>query len=165
MGYWSVHPASLPLHPFPQSTLNARCWTTGLAQATLAYAVSEWLWRKTRMQDGSGARKDTQDAPGLEHRPSGFNIFVDDLGAQVGPQLAHAQSECAAAAVWGGLGFGGQEDVHHFEHVGACSHARGPIGAQVKEIHAQARLKLPSMALDDNDDADEEDSQPIETMR
>jgi len=87
-------------------------------QSTLSYAVSDWLWRKTRPTSSLvGFGTETAEmAPGaglaqaLEHRPSGFNIFVDNLSLQV------------------------------------------------KEIHAEARQKLPSMAMGDDDEGDVDES-------
>jgi hypothetical protein len=45
-------------------------------EATLAYAIGDWLWRRMH-QDGAGG------ADGEGRGPSGFNIFVDDLGQKV----------------------------------------------------------------------------------
>ena len=40
-------------------------------ESTLAYAIGDWIWRRTQQGDGASQAQ------------SGFNVFVDDLGAKV----------------------------------------------------------------------------------
>ena len=47
-------------------------------EATLAYAISDWIWRRTMH-----ASSDQEYAAVGGEAPSGFNIFVDDLSAKV----------------------------------------------------------------------------------
>ena len=48
-------------------------------EATLAYAIGDFIWRKTH-DDGAQPQF---AADGEGDGPSGFNIFVDDLGRRV----------------------------------------------------------------------------------
>ena len=53
-------------------------------EATVAYAIGDWMWRKTHGDDGDGAA-------------SGFNIFVDDLGKRV--REIHAEARGALPSI------------------------------------------------------------------
>ena len=59
-------------------------------EATLAFAIGEWLWRRAQQ---------ALEPPGLAEaqRPSGHNIFVDSLTKQV--QEIHAEVRCASLAL------------------------------------------------------------------
>ena len=54
-------------------------------EATLAYAIGDWMWRKTHGDNGG------------EDAASGFNIFVDDLGKRV--REIHAEARGALPSI------------------------------------------------------------------
>jgi dienelactone hydrolase len=59
-------------------------------EPTLSYAIGDWLWRRTQQGDA---------APG--ENASGFNVFVDDLGAKV--REIHAGTRMALPSINSGL--------------------------------------------------------------
>jgi len=60
-------------------------------EATLAYAIGEWLWRVGQPDEGVGGGRG--ELGELQPRPSGFNIFVDSLALQVKEIHAEARAQ------------------------------------------------------------------------
>jgi len=60
-------------------------------EATLAYAIGEWLWRVGQPDEGGGGGRG--ELGELQPRPSGFNIFVDSLALQVKEIHAEARAQ------------------------------------------------------------------------
>ena len=70
-------------------------------EGKLAYAIGDWLWRRTQQADPSSSP--LTRVPG-DREPSGFNIFVDDLGRKVREIHAEARFNLPSINALGGAG-------------------------------------------------------------